>query len=96
MKANTSLAQNIYFLWPRELPYNNKIPVCAHKHKTLKILSLTTGNVSLALCSTILATLVARECRTFCNLETYQMINILWGSLELAHNGPSNLNSRFS
>jgi hypothetical protein len=34
------------------------------------MLSHTAGNVSSALCSTILATLVARECRIFSNLET--------------------------
>jgi hypothetical protein len=49
---------------------NNKILVFAHKHKTLKMLSLTAGNVPSALCRTILATLVARECRIFCILET--------------------------
>jgi hypothetical protein len=43
--------------------------VCAHKHETLTILSLTAGNVSSALCSTNLATLVARECSIFSNLE---------------------------
>jgi hypothetical protein len=34
------------------------------------MLSLRAGNVSSALCSTILAKLVARECRIFPNFET--------------------------
>jgi hypothetical protein len=63
MKTNTSVSQNtrISFLWPGELTYDNKTLVCAHKHKTFTTLSFTAGNVSLALCSTILGILVARE-----------------------------------
>jgi hypothetical protein len=53
------------FFWPRELTYNNKILVCAYKHETLTMLSLTAGNVTSALCTTILGTLVAREFRHF-------------------------------
>jgi hypothetical protein len=40
---------------------DNKIPVCAHKQEIPTMLSLTAGNVSSDLCSTILGTLVARE-----------------------------------
>jgi hypothetical protein len=40
------------------------------KHKTLTTVSLRAGNISSALCSTILGTLVGRECRIICNLET--------------------------
>jgi hypothetical protein len=54
----------------KQLTYNNKILVCAHTHETLTMLSLTAGNVSSALCSTNLATLIARQCRIFSNLET--------------------------
>jgi hypothetical protein len=38
------------------------------KHETLTMLSLTAGNVSSALGSTILSALVARECRICCHL----------------------------
>jgi hypothetical protein len=38
-------------------------------HKTLTMLSLTAGNISSALWSIILGTLVARDRRTFCNLQ---------------------------
>jgi hypothetical protein len=38
------------------------------KHETLTVVSLTEGNVSSALCSTILSALVARECRICCHL----------------------------
>jgi hypothetical protein len=61
-KYLVSLAKTTYI--------RNKILVCAHKHETLTMLSLTAGNVSSALCSTILEILVARECRIFCNIET--------------------------
>jgi hypothetical protein len=52
------------------------------------MLSFTVGNIPSALCSTILATLVARECGIFCNLETYLPYHILWGSVEFAYKNP--------
>jgi hypothetical protein len=39
-----------------------------YKHETLTMLSITTGNVSSALCSSVLSALVARECRICCHL----------------------------
>jgi hypothetical protein len=46
------------------------------------MLSLTTGNASSALCSTILGTLVARKRSIFLTLKlVYPMMNILWGAL---------------
>jgi hypothetical protein len=42
---------------------------CAHKHKTLTMLSLRLGNISSALCSTTFGTLFASECRIFCSLK---------------------------
>jgi hypothetical protein len=50
---------------------DNKILVCAHKHKTLTMLSLTAGNISSSLCSRILGIPVARECRIVHKLETF-------------------------
>jgi hypothetical protein len=61
---------------------------CAHKHKTLTILSLTAGNISSALCSRILGIPVAREwrmfhnskaffCHTFCGLQVNWFTRIL-------------------
>jgi hypothetical protein len=66
-----------YFLWPRELTYDNNILVCAHKNEIFTMLSLTSGNVSSALCSIIHGTLLARECTNFCKLETCLLHDIL-------------------
>jgi hypothetical protein len=63
--------KNVQLLTLRELTDDNKTFVCVHKHKTLTIVSLTAGNISSALCSTILGIPVARECRIFHNLETF-------------------------
>jgi hypothetical protein len=93
MKTEGNVSQNIYFLWPRELTCNNKFLVCAHKNKTLKMLSLTAENVSSALCSTINGTLLARERRNFCNLETCLSHDILWGPLQLADKSRNNYKS---
>jgi hypothetical protein len=70
---------------------------CAHKHKTLTILSLTAENVSSALCSRILGIPVARECRIFHNLETIFITHdALWAANELIYKNPSDIASYFS
>jgi hypothetical protein len=68
---------------------------CAHKHKTLTILSLTAANVSSTLCSRILGTPVARECRIFHNLENFFITHALWGANELIYKNPSDIASYF-
>jgi hypothetical protein len=55
-------------------------------HKTLTMPSFTVGNISSALSSIIVGTLVVRECRIFCNLET---CDILWVAKEFAYKNPS-------
>jgi hypothetical protein len=67
---------------------------CAHKHKTLTILSLTAANVS-TLCSRILGTPVARECIIFHNLENFFITHALWVANELIYKNPSDIASYF-
>jgi hypothetical protein len=94
MKTNTSLSLNVLFLSSRELTYdNNKTLFYAQKHKTLTMLSLTTGNISLALCSTILAALVARECRIFHNPKTFLSHIVLWVANEFTYKNPTDIAS---
>jgi hypothetical protein len=71
-----------------ELTDDNEILSCAHEHKTLTMSSFTVGNISSAICTTILGTLVSRECRIFCNLETS---DILWVAKEFAYKNPSDI-----
>jgi hypothetical protein len=70
---------------------------CAHKHKTLTILSLTAENVSSTLCSRILGNPVARECRIFHNLEIFFITHdALWVANELIYKNPGDIASYFS
>jgi hypothetical protein len=73
---------------------DNKTLFCAHKYKTLTMNSLTAGNISSALCSIILATLVARECTMLCN-HTTQSSYVLWAAKEFVYMNPSDIASYF-
>jgi hypothetical protein len=55
-------------LWERT---DYKILFCAHKHKSLAILSFTAGNISSVFCSTSLGILAARYCRIFCGILVF-------------------------
>jgi hypothetical protein len=49
---------------------DNKTFVCAHKHKTLSMLSLTAGNTA-QLCGRILGIPVVRKSESFITLKLY-------------------------
>jgi hypothetical protein len=78
-KIKRILSQNVLFLWPCKSRDEDKNTLSrVNTHKTLTMVSLGSGNIS-ALCSTILGTLDARECRILCNLATRSSHNMFCG-----------------